>query len=217
MSTPSLFPQWLGLQKYEEGLRKQEQLCALIKGQRKGYVLGLEHEIVVTLGLRGSRDEDLIDRDALKRKNVPIIKVPRGGQATLHSPGQLVIYPLLPLKDWKIGVRAYVECLEKSSQNFLELYGIKSFRKEEEPGLYTSQGKIVFIGVQVSQGISRHGIAINVNNDLSYFSWIRSCGKLEDTFDRLVTKEPLENLFQNWASCFKRQLTSLLSLNFLKS
>ena len=137
---------------------------------------------------------------------------PRGGQATLHAPGQLVIYPCVHLTRIGIGVREYVGLLERTTQNFLKDLEIDSTPNPNEPGLYTEKGKIAFFGIRVTHAIASHGIAINVTNDLSLFKLIRSCGVDGEAFDSISERKkkfpsaPLKQLFALWVNHFRKEL-----------
>jgi lipoate-protein ligase B len=178
--------QWLNSVSYTSGLALQEQVAQRVINTSTGVVLGLEHLAVVTLGKRATVSEDLqITGEQLSRLGFDLAHVDRGGHATMHGPGQLVIYPILPLKVWKIGVRDYVEGLQRATISLLQEFGIQANCKCNEPGLYTSRGKIAFFGIRVSKGVSTHGLSLNVSNDLGAFSIIRSCGRVSETFDSL--------------------------------
>lgn len=207
----SITPRWLGKVEYAEGVRLQETLRSQVDA-KTAVVLGLEHPAVITLGKRGNIADDLAgasNTTARAIEGVAFHWSARGGQATLHSPGQLVIYPMLPIREWQIGVRKYVEILEETSLRFLKSFGVEAFVAADEPGIYTSYGKIVFFGIQVSRGVTSHGIAINVCNDLSLFRHIRSCGKTFEKFDQLrrygITA-PLNELFDVWTQHFNEVL-----------
>lgn len=199
-----------GLLTYEEGLLAQSRALEEITSARalNGVILGLEHRAVVTLGKRGRIADDLtVSKEELERRGVDLRFSERGGQATLHAPGQLVIYPCVRLNTLGVGVRDYVKGLERATQNFLAELGVEAGPAPEEPGLYTSRGKIAFFGIRVSRGLASHGVSINVSNDLSLFGWIRSCGKEQERFDRLqshgVSAVPRE-LFSRWTLSFSQ-------------
>lgn len=210
LSGEAIQDRFLGQISYEEGLTAQDQALANLNEKRIGEVLGLEHSAVITLGKRGRVELDLTaSMEELQSRGIQLITSTRGGQATLHSPGQLVIYPCLNLKELGLGVRDYVCRLEKTTQRFLKAHGIETTPNPEEPGLYTSRGKIAFFGIRVSQGFASHGVAINVSNDTGLFKLIRSCGKDHETFDRMqdhgATAAP-RDLFLEWMNHFLKTL-----------
>jgi lipoate-protein ligase B len=207
----TLLSRYLGSLSYAEGLAAQDQALEQLRSNKslKGLVLGLEHrEPVITLGKRGRPDDDLkASREELEAMGFEVVESPRGGQATLHAPGQLVIYPCVDLGRMGLGVRDYVCLLEKTTIRFLAHQGIEAWRGGDEPGVYTAKGKIAFFGIRVSRGMASHGLAINVSNDLELFNWIRSCGKEAESFDAVALSARqdengpgtgLETLFHLW-------------------
>ncbi len=175
-------------------------------------IAGLMHPAVITLGKRGESSVDIQHSEStLHERGIEVVQADRGGQATLHSPGQLVIYPILPLRSLGLGARAYVELLESTTLAFLSQYGIRARRPEgcSGPGLYTQSGKIAFFGVRIRSGVTLHGISINVSNDLVDFAAIRSCGRSGEAFDRLRDhgiKDSCETAFAHWVQAFKEHL-----------
>ena len=105
-----------------------------------------------------------------------IIKTERGGDVTYHGPGQLVAYPIINLKKRKIGVKSYVKKIEELIIQTLGDFGLKTNIPFKETGVWIEDRKIASIGIHVSRGVTMHGLAINVNTDLSYFDNIISCG-----------------------------------------
>ncbi|MCB0363233.1 MAG: hypothetical protein KDD35_10945, partial [Bdellovibrionales bacterium] len=140
--------QWLGVIPYREALDLQEQRANEVRADHsKATIFGLEHNTVITLGIRGREQEDIFSRmEDLTSEGIEVERVRRGGQATLHSPGQLVIYPILPLRHWGLSTRALMKAMEIATCRLLKEKGILSYRGEKEPGVYTSKGKIAFFG-----------------------------------------------------------------------
>lgn len=130
----------------------------------------VEHNPVFTQGQAG-KPEHLIDPG-----EIPIVKSDRGGQVTYHGPGQLVAYFLLNLRRKKMGVRELVTHLESLVINTLRYYDIESAAKPDAPGVYVSGKKICSLGLRIRKGCSFHGLALNVNMDLSPFTRINPCG-----------------------------------------
>jgi lipoyl(octanoyl) transferase len=133
-----------------------------------------EHEPVYTLGLAGRREHVLRDN------GVPVLKVDRGGQVTYHGPGQLVVYLLLDLARRGLGVRQLVRTLETCVIEFLDSCGLSAYAKADAPGVYLTgvagEAKIAALGLRVKNGCTYHGLALNVNMDLSPFVDIDPCG-----------------------------------------
>jgi lipoyl(octanoyl) transferase len=207
--------QWLGSVSYSVALELQNEIAKnlLADTSKKVQILGLEHPSVVTLGKQGSVQADiLVDLQTLDDLNVQYYQVERGGHATLHNPGQLVIYPMANLNECNIGIKDYVCLLTKVTQKFFKTKNVETFFKENDPGLFTNEGKIAFFGLRVSRGITLHGLSINISNNLEDFSLIKSCGKEKENFDLLnrhLTEDlDLKKLFYEWTEIFKTGLTS---------
>jgi lipoyl(octanoyl) transferase len=200
-----LQPWWIGFTEYSKALTLQENLSEDVRTLVKsGVILGLEHPPVVTLGRRGNQS------DLISTENWQVIEVDRGGQATLHSPGQLVVYPILHLRNLKLSVREYVDLLEQSTVRMLKEYGITA-DKGCQAGVFTKTGKMAFVGVRVDRGVTRHGISINVSNDLQYFCKIKPCGFSNPSFDRMAdygVQAGLPEIFQAWVNYFFQGLSS---------
>ncbi|PIS11365.1 MAG: lipoyl(octanoyl) transferase, partial [Bdellovibrio sp. CG10_big_fil_rev_8_21_14_0_10_47_8] len=192
---------YFGLMSYDQSMKIQKQCYELVQGSGFPVVLGFEYYPVITLGLRAQAGQELMgDHRLLKEQGFEIVETDRGGQATLHSPGQLVIYPLVPLRKLGLGVRQFVEILEETTIQWLKSLKISSGRSEDA-GVFTERGKIAFIGIRVLRGISCHGISINLSNDLSLFSAIRACGVSQRPLDS-VSKQGHElnqkEAFDSW-------------------
>lgn len=130
----------------------------------------VEHQPVFTQGQAGKAEHILAASD------IPIVQVDRGGQVTYHGPGQQMMYVLLNIKRLKIGVRQLVTALESCVVNSLIEYGIDAYPKADAPGVYVDERKICSIGLRIRKGCSFHGLALNVDMDLSPFKWINPCG-----------------------------------------
>ena len=130
----------------------------------------VEHPAVFTQGQAGKAEHLLVPGD------IEVVKVDRGGQVTYHGPGQQVIYCMINLRRKKIGVRQLVTLIEKSIVAALADYNITAYAKADAPGVYVDEKKIASLGLRVRKGCSFHGLAINVNMDLSPFLRINPCG-----------------------------------------
>jgi len=130
----------------------------------------VEHEPVFTQGQAGKEEHLLAPGD------IPVVKVDRGGQVTYHGPGQQMLYVLLNLKRHKLGVRDLVTALEQCVVQSLQAYDINAYPKADAPGVYVDGKKICSIGLRIRKGCSFHGLALNVNMDLSPFMRINPCG-----------------------------------------
>jgi lipoyl(octanoyl) transferase len=130
----------------------------------------VEHPPVFTQGQAGKTEHLLFPGE------IPVVQTDRGGQVTYHGPGQLVAYPLLDLKRLKIGVRDLVTYIEETIIATLAHYQIESSAKPDAPGVYVDGKKIASLGLRVRRGCSFHGLALNVDMDLSPFLQINPCG-----------------------------------------
>ena len=130
----------------------------------------VEHEPVFTQGQAG-KEEHL-----LAPGNIPVVKVDRGGQVTYHGPGQQMLYVLLNMKRNKLGVRDLVSALESCIVQSLKPFGIQAYPRADAPGVYVDKKKVCSIGLRIRRGCSFHGLALNVNMDLSPFQRINPCG-----------------------------------------
>ena len=148
----------------QESLRNQ-----VLKNNSNNFLIIVEHDHVYTLG-KNANSSNVLNRIC------EIIPTQRGGDVTYHGPGQLVAYPIINLKKRKIGVKSYVAMIEKLISNILFDYGLKPHVPIKETGVWIDDRKIASIGIHVSRGVTMHGLAINVNTDLSYFDNIISCG-----------------------------------------
>jgi lipoate-protein ligase B len=165
---------------YEAALKIQrERLAGLMEGVLPPALVLCEHEPVITLGRNADDSGVLAAPDALSRLGVGLYRTGRGGQATVHSPGQAVAYPILNLRALGISPREYVNKLEDWLLAAASPFGVEGFRIAGKPGIYTRRGKIGALGVALSRGFCHHGIALNVSNDLSLYKLILPCGERE--------------------------------------
>jgi lipoyl(octanoyl) transferase len=178
-----------GPKDYQSVLTMQEQAVNDLQDNTGSDVIFIvEHPSVITLGARGSANKLLKDKAAIEKAGIEIVQIRRGGGTTAHNPGQLVIYPIINLKKRSLGVSDFVHLLEKIGIELLSELGVKCETKKSLPGLWIDNKKIASIGVQVKKWITFHGIAININNDLSIFELIVPCG-LDNIVMTSVEKE----------------------------
>lgn len=184
-SSLELSYQWAGSIPFKKSLSLQNQLKERAK-KSKFCFLGFESsDSVITLGLRANSSHILWDERKLKSHNLSAIHLKRGGEGTLHCPGQLVIYPILSLRFLGIKVRDFIIALEDITQALLNDFKISTRKAGNFAGLYTARGKICFFGLHISEGVSQHGLSINGDNDLSLFDSIKSCGEAHRSHDKL--------------------------------
>ena len=167
----------LGLAEYRRVLELQQQLQEKRRtGEIGNTVLMVEHPAVITLGARKSANRLLVDSAELARRGIDLVEIRRGGGATAHNPGQLVFYPILHLRELGLDVNQYVRTLEAIGIELLGELGVGSGRWKGFPGLWVEARKIASIGVRVSRSVTCHGMAINLQNDLSIFELMVPCG-----------------------------------------
>lgn len=130
----------------------------------------VEHPAVFTQGQAGKEEHLLTPGD------IPVVKVDRGGQVTYHGPGQQVIYFMINLRRRKMGVRELVTLIENGIVASLAEFGIEAYAKKDAPGVYVDERKVASLGLRVRKGCSFHGLALNVDMDLSPFLRINPCG-----------------------------------------
>ncbi len=166
-----------GLADYRQVLQLQHQLREKrFLGEIQNTILIVEHPSVITLGARQSANKLLAKRDDLAQKHIDVVEIRRGGGITAHNPGQLVFYPILNLQEIGLGISEYIRELESIGAELLQQSGVHTERRKGLPGLWIGPKKIASIGVRVSKFITYHGMAININNDLSIFDFLIPCG-----------------------------------------
>ena len=166
-----------GLVPYEEAVVAQRWLRgAREDGAVPDVLLLLEHPPVYTRGRRSDDEELPMAREWYEMQGIDVRDTDRGGRVTYHGPGQLVAYPIVSLRPYADDVHEYVRRLERVAIGALGALGVVAGTREELTGVWVGERKIGSIGVHVSRGITTHGLAINVNNDLQPFEWIVPCG-----------------------------------------
>lgn len=170
MKENTLIVRQLGRQRYLPIWQKMQDFTDTRDDDSADEIWLVEHESVFTQGQAG-KDEHL-----LAPGDIEVIKVDRGGQVTYHGPGQQMMYVLFNLRRLKIGVRELVTWLEECIIESLAEYDIQAYAKADAPGVYVNDSKIASLGLRVRRGCSFHGLALNVNMDLSPFLRINPCG-----------------------------------------
>jgi lipoyl(octanoyl) transferase len=199
----------LGTIEYREALALQEHVRAARQADDlPDVLLTLEHWPVYTRGRRSGPGELPMGEDWYLMQGIDIVETDRGGRVTYHGPGQLVGYPIVRVDD----VVAYVRTLERALASALGEEGIEArARPEDGPdytGVWVGERKIASIGVHVQRGVSTHGFAVNVENDLQPFQWIVPCG-LEGVQMTSLIKETRRLAGQ--LKCFRRRAAFALA------
>ena len=161
----------LGLIEYELAWRAMQKFTAERAADAADEIWLLEHPPVYTLGVAGRAEH--LPRVA---NGIPVVRTDRGGQITYHGPGQVVLYTLLDLRRRGLAVRPLVRLLELSVIDLLAAYGIAAAARVEAPGVYVAGAKIAALGLRIRDGRCYHGLAFNVDMDLSPFHAIDPCG-----------------------------------------
>lgn len=173
---------------YAEALEKQtEAFCKLLAAKAAGNpgenrLFFCEHDPVLTIGKNGKNSNLLIPESVLKTRNIAYYHTDRGGDITYHGPGQLTGYPVFDLETFAMGLKQYIHTLEEAVIRFLALHGIQGERLQGASGVWLDAcipgkaRKICAVGVRSSRYVTMHGFALNIDPDLSYFSFINPCG-----------------------------------------
>ena len=152
-----------------------------IKKNTPNYLLFVQHNHVYTLGNSGDNNNLLFDQNLLDEKGIEFYKTNRGGDITYHGPGQLICYPIIDMENFYTDIHRYLRDLEATVIETLNFFGIKASGNSNETGVWLDTGndnerKICAMGIKVSRWVTMHGLALNVNTDLSYFEGIIPCG-----------------------------------------
>ena len=130
----------------------------------------LQHPSDYTQGLAGKPEH------LLRASDIPVVKIDRGGQITYHGPGQIIAYLLLDMRRWKLNVRELVRLMERAVIDLLAQYGVAATGCDEAPGVYVGDAKIASLGLKIKNGCCYHGLAFNVDMDITPFANINPCG-----------------------------------------
>jgi len=160
----------LGLQDYTYVWQEMKNFTLARKPETCDEIWFVQHPAVYTLGLNGKNTH------ILNPTNIPVINIDRGGQVTYHGPGQLVIYCMVNLKHRNYGVQEFVKRLQNSVQDLLSDYNISSHLINKAPGVYVDNKKIAALGLRVKHNCTYHGLALNIDMDLTPFKDINPCG-----------------------------------------
>lgn len=225
----------LGTIDYATGLRLQQRLVELRKEGKIGDVLLLlEHTPVITLGRNAKAHNIVASSEVLLERGVEVHECDRGGDVTFHGPGQLVGYPIFDLRGFPahdgkrktLGVIEYVRRLEEVLIRTCADFSISSKRIPGLTGVWTDsdvEAKIAALGVHISRGVTSHGVALNVNTDLSYFNLIVPCGieskpvtSIDKELGKQVSLEEVANsVSRHFGQVFGSQVLWLESLDDL--
>jgi lipoyl(octanoyl) transferase len=176
-SLPELWVVRPGILPYERARPFQKRLeKALLEGEIPDVLLLLEHPPVYTKGRRATPDELPMGEGWYRQQGIEVAETDRGGRVTYHGPGQLVGYPIVSLRPYGGDVHDYIRRMERVMIAALAEWGVEAGLIDGLTGVWAGKRKIGSIGVHVNRGVTTHGFAINVNNDLQPFEWIVPCG-----------------------------------------
>ncbi len=165
----------LGRMPYDEAFNLQKEMVQhKIAGQTMDRLLFVEHPPVISIGRSGNSNDLRLSEALLAKRGISVFQSDRGGKATFHEPGQLVAYPIITLK--RKDLKWYVGAMLDILISILECYGLTPRLKQGNPGIWIEDRKIASIGIAVKEWVSMHGIALNINNDLTGFDCIIPCG-----------------------------------------
>lgn len=210
-----------GLIDYAEAWKRQTDCFdALVEAKQAGReyanrIVVCQHPPVYTLGRSGKPSNMLLGEEQLKRIGATLFHIDRGGDITFHGPGQLVCYPILNLEDFSLGLRDYIHVLEEAVIRTCASYGIEAGRLEKATGVWLEAHsprarKICAIGVRSSHFVTMHGLALNVQTDLRYFSYIHPCGFVDKGVTSMQKELGREVDFEEVKSRLCAELLSLL-------
>ena len=188
---------WLGRRAYEPVFDAMKAFTEQRDGDTRDECWLLEHEPVFTQGQAGRAEHLLWPGD------IPVVQVDRGGQVTYHGPGQIMLYTLIDIRRRNLGVRQLVSLLEETTVAALAHWGIEAAPRRDAPGVYVAGEKIASLGLRVRRGCAYHGLALNVDMDLSPFQRINPCGyagmpvtQIRDRVGGPVTLEAVSEVLQ---------------------
>ena len=203
----------LGLFEYKKAWELQHQLWSRrVEEELPDLLLILEHPHVITLGRRGNRSHLLASQEVLEAMEIPVFHVERGGDVTYHGPGQMVVYPVLGLKEYGYRLIRYIGQLEEVILRVLKDFGIEGRRDPLNRGVWVNGEKIASVGVAIKRWVSFHGFSLNYETDLKYFELINPCGlegkkmtSMAKTLGREVSQEQLiERISFHFRQIFER-------------
>ncbi len=166
----------LGCIAYQHAFEIQQKAQAFVLGGGDDILLLLEHPPTVTIGKNSGQENLPPNLASMWGSTVDVVHSTRGGNITCHFPGQLVAYPIINLKKRTGGVRAYVHDVEETAIRTVRQFGISATRNPGFPGVWVGNSKIASLGIAVRRHITLHGLAMNVDKDLSLFNFITPCG-----------------------------------------
>ncbi len=202
----TLAGRWLGRQAFADCLDEQLRIReAVLDGTGPATLLMVEHPATLTLGRRATREDVLWSDERLRAEKVAVCDTPRGGDVTLHAPGQLIAYPVLRVDRQ---IRAHIMCMAEVTISLFEELGVTGTEyRADHPGVWRGDTKMASIGIHISRGVSVQGMSINLDVAPALFGALVSCGlpSIEMTSVSLVRDAPIPpmaELAKRWAEGF---------------
>jgi lipoyl(octanoyl) transferase len=207
----------LGLTDYAAAYALQLEL---VEKRRSGTVaedlfLVTEHPSTFTLGRRGGRQNLMVSGQFLRQKSIPLVHIERGGDITYHGPGQLVIYPIMHLRQAGLTVSGYVHCLEEIMIGLAAASGVVAVRDSRNHGVWAGDRKLGSVGIAIRHGVAFHGLALNVNICLEPFSWVNPCGLTGVQMTTLSRESGREVVLSEVKNDLPGQLSQVFSREFV--
>jgi lipoyl(octanoyl) transferase len=192
----------------------------LVEKRRSGTVaddlfLVTEHPGTFTLGRRGGQQNLMVSGQFLRQKNIPLVHIERGGDITYHGPGQLVIYPIMHLRQAGLTVSGYVHCLEEIMIGLAAASGVAAVRDARNHGVWAGDRKLGSVGIAIRHGVAFHGLALNVNICLEPFSWVNPCGLTGVQMTTLSRESGRELVLSEIKSYLSGQLSRIFLREFV--
>ncbi len=201
-------PQRVGFDEaYERQLRLWESCAASQDGS--GHLMLVEHPPTITVGRSGSVADVLADESHLRELGVALRQTNRGGEVTFHGPGQLIAYPIIDLRRRGRDLRRYLRELEAWLVRLCRSYGVDAHAESPHTGVWVGERKIASIGIAARRWVCYHGVALNVDVDLSWFHLIVPCGlhgvRMTSLREELAEAPPLGEVAERAADMFTEQ------------
>ncbi len=211
----------LGLMDYKEVYDLQKKALGLRQKNLIGDTLLLvEHDSVITSGIRGASNHILVTDQFLEDMHVPVYEIRRGGDVTYHGPGQIVGYPIIDLKNHGKDIRSFVSKVEEIFIKLLkDHYNITANRDPLHPGVWVEDNKITAVGFEIKRWVTMHGFAFNVNTKMDEFDWIVPCGIREKgvtSLQQIIGRAEDENQIREWIIHYFSELFNVKTHNMDK-
>lgn len=207
----------LGLMDYAQAWDMQKSLME----ERKQNIISdtlllLEHPNTYTLGKVADKNNLISSEEYLKKNQISVFEIDRGGDITYHGPGQVVGYPIIDLANWRKDTHVYLRTLEQVIIDVCNHYGLAASANPEYTGVWIEDRKICAIGIKISKWVTMHGFAFNVNTDLSLYNGIIPCGiidkdvtSLQNELNRTIDMDEIKNLIlSNFKKNFSYEVQS---------